>query len=344
MGAPAQRPPQPGRGRSSTSTTAGAGRRPVTRQRYLVRRLAVVLLLAAVSVAAIKGVLTLTENDAAGQGPPNTAGTSIATGSAGSTTVSPSTASTVAAPPATDTPAADAERSGPPTADEPARILVVGDSDAGAFAPYLQRLLDETGVVDITLDYKTSSGLARPDFYDWPAELQRALAEDDPDIVVATFGGNDSQGLTAPCPGGAGSCSPDFVVGDPSSNEEEWTAEYVQRAGAIMEMVLDSGATLIWVGIPNDDNPEVTADLAVQDQAVRQAADGRDGVVFVDTWKRFAGRSGGYAQLVVDPRDGQAKNIRQSDGFHLNVDGAEILAIDIATQVENVLKDMGAEL
>ena len=236
------------------------------------------------------------------------------------------------------------ERTGPPTAADPARILIVGDSDAGTFAPYLGQLLDTTDIVDITLDYKVSSGLARPDFYDWPAELTRAIAETHPDIVVATFGGNDSQGLTSPCPNGAGTCQPDFIVGDPSSNSDEWTAEYVRRAGEVMDTVLDSGAKLVWVGIPNDNNPEVTADLAVQNAAVKEAIAARSGVTFIDTWKRFAGRSGGWAELVVDPRDGKAKPVRQSDGFHLNTDGAEILAIDISTEVKDILNEMGADV
>ena len=45
------------------------------------------------------------------------------------------------------------------------------------------------------VDYKVSSGLARPDFFDWPAHLRRQLPAVDPDIVVVTFGGNDAQGM-----------------------------------------------------------------------------------------------------------------------------------------------------
>ena len=299
------------------------------------RRLGVLAVLALVSGGVIVAVNSLTDDGADGQAPTTTVASAAVATVAGAavTTVAPATV-----------PASPAERTGPPTADDPARILIVGDSDAGTFAPYLEQLLDDTDVVDITLDYKTSSGLARPDFYDWPSELSRAIADTNPDIVVATFGGNDSQGLTAPCRNGAGTCAPDFIIGDPSSNEAEWTDEYARRAGEIIDMVIDSGARLVWVGIPNDDNPEVTADLAVQNAAVKKAIAARDGAIFIDTWKRFAGRSGNWAELVVDPRDGKAKPVRRDDGFHLNTDGAEILAIDIAHRVEDILKDMGADL
>ena len=55
-----------------------------------------------------------------------------------------------------------------------------------------------------------------------------------------------------------------------------------------MDLLAADGRTVIWVGIPNDDNPEVTARLKVQDEAVRAALAARPDVVFVDTWARFS--------------------------------------------------------
>ena len=51
-------------------------------------------------------------------------------------------------------------------------------------------------MVDVTLDYKVSTGLARPDFFDWPARFAEEIPNVNPGIVVVTFGGNDAQGLT----------------------------------------------------------------------------------------------------------------------------------------------------
>jgi hypothetical protein len=237
-----------------------------------------------------------------------------------------------------DTEPADTEPvdTGPATPDNPAKVFIVGDSDAGTFGPYLQTLLDGTGVVETQLDYKVSSGLARPDFFDWPAEIDRKLPEVNPDIVVATFGGNDAQGLAD----GTG----EFIIGDPVANEAEWTAEYQSRVGAVMDQLTEGGRTLIWVGIPNDDNPEVTARMAIQDQAAKAAAAERPDVIFIDTWKRFSGRDGNWAEFVIDPRDGEGKDVRADDGFHLNQTGAEILAIDIAQAIRDTLRAQGAAI
>ena len=237
-----------------------------------------------------------------------------------------------------DTEPADTEpvNTGPASAENRSTLFIVGDSDAGTFGPYLQTLLDGTGMVETQLDYKVSSGLARPDFFDWPAEIDRKLPEVNPDIVVATFGGNDAQGLAV----GNG----DFIIGDPVANEAEWTEEYQQRVGAVMDQLMEGGRTLIWVGIPNDDNPDVTARMAIQDRAAKAAAAQRSDVIFIDTWNRFSGRDGNWAEFVIDPRDGEGKDVRADDGFHLNQTGAEILAIDIAQAVRDTLRSQGAAI
>ena len=246
-------------------------------------------------------------------------------------------------PPATEaetapTIAADDEPvvTGPPTSNNPASVYIVGDSDAGTFGPYLQTLLDGTLIVESQLNYKVSSGLARPDFFDWPTELRTKLPEVDPDIVVVTFGGNDSQGLR--------NLDLEWVVNDPLGNEAAWLEEYERRAGEVMDILLEDGRAVIWVGIPNDDNPEVTQKLALQDQAAKAAAAARPDVVFIDTWTRFSGRDGGWAEFVIDPRDQTGKDVRADDGFHLNQNGAEILAIDIAVAVQDELRAMGAAI
>ncbi len=224
-----------------------------------------------------------------------------------------------------------------PSAADPAEVLILGDSDAGTFGPYLETLLDSTGIVATKLDYKVSSGLARPDFFDWPTHMREAVPQVNPDIVIATFGGNDAQGLR--------NLDESWAVDRvPSADDTEWREEYGRRVGDAMDYLSDGNRTLIWVGIPNDDNPEVTARLQVQDEVVRAEAAKRPKVVFIDTWKRFSGRNGGWAEFVVDPRDGEGKDVRADDGFHLNQNGAEILAIDIAEAVKTDLRARGAAI
>jgi len=199
--------------------------------------------------------------------------------------------------------------------------------------------MKQTGMVSTTLDYKVSSGLARPDFFDWPTYFAQRIPAVNPDIVVVTFGGNDAQGLRNPDKTWA-------VQHAPASggDDADWKAEYAKRVGAAMDYLGGDNRTLIWVGIPNDDNADNTARLQVQNDVVMAEAAKRPKVVFVDTWKRFSGLSGGFASDVQDPRDGAFKPVRRADGFHLNTTGAEILALDIAEAIRTELRARGGAL
>ena len=299
--------------------------RRVSRQRYLVRRLGALGVLALLVIGAITLVGALFGSDGDTAAAPVDTGVAVDTAAPVVTDVSESTTPILAQP--------------PPTPDNPARLLILGDSDAGTFGPYLETLMAETGIVTTQLDYKVSSGLSRPDFFDWPTHMAEVLPAADPDIVVVTFGGNDAQAIT--------DVSEKVLVGVPTGDEGgdvEWRAEYGARVGAAMDLLAAEGRTLVWVGIPNAEDPDFTARLKVQDEVVRAEVAKRPGVRYVDTWQRFSGIEGGYAEYRIDPRDGQGKDVRADDGFHLNVAGAEILALDIAEVVRAVLRERGAAL
>jgi uncharacterized protein len=318
-------------------------RRRATRRRYMARRLVALVIVLAIVGVSVKAVASLLSEDepVAGAGQPSDGvaqtdtAEPTATGSVEPAAGAPITPVDTVAP-ATAPPDTAPEDTGPPSGTNKAEVYIVGDSDAGTFGPYLETLLDGTNIVDTELNYKVSSGLARPDFFDWQAELAAKVPDVDPDIVVATFGGNDSQGLAV--------ADGSFIVSDPVNDEADWTEEYRSRVGQAMDLMGADGATVIWVGIPNDDNPDVTAKLKIQDQAVRAEAAERDNVVFIDTWNRFSGRDGNWAEFVIDPRDGVGKDVRADDGFHLNTNGAEILALDIAQAVRDHLRTQGAAI
>jgi hypothetical protein len=318
-------------------------RRPVTRDQYRHRQILAGLVGFIVLVVAIWGIATAFGGDGSTRATPPAAtnvggaGSTVRGSTPGTDPVNdPATSGAGATDPSTT---AAPTTVGVPSAANPIKLYIAGDSDAGTFAPYLQSLLNKTKMVTTTLDYKVSSGLARPDFFDWPAHFATELPKVDPAIVVVTFGGNDSQGLT----NGTGTFVASQPTGD-AAGDAAWRAEYGKRVGAAMDTLTAGGRTLIWVGIPNDNNPDVTARLQVQDQVVREQVAAHPGVVFVDTWALFSGRNGGWADYVIDPRDGLGKEVRASDGFHLNQTGAEILALKINDAINADLAARGAVL
>lgn len=296
----------------------------------MVRRLAAFALVVAVAFAAWTTVAALFGGDDGSGGQVATPSTNTVVNDGVTPTTLPATTTTQPPP----------KEKTVPSAADPAEVLILGDSDAGTFGPYLKTLLDQTGMATTQLEYKTSSGLARPDFFDWPSFMRQVVPQANPDIVIATFGGNDAQGLRNVDKTWAVDHAPASGVDD-----TDWKEEYGRRVGDAMDFLTEGNRTLIWVGIPNDDSADVTARMQVQDEVVRAEAAKRPGkVVFIDTWARFSGRNGGWAEYVIDPRDGEGKDVRADDGFHLNENGAEILALDIAEAVKNEMRARGAAI
>ncbi len=314
-------------------TNTGTRRyRPRRHRTYVLRRIGVAVVLVALIYVGSAGAESLLggnddqslANVSSVPAASSTDTVALTAPTASSTTTTTATTTTTLPP----TTIADAGRT--PTATDPARVYIAGDSDAGAFAPFLERFINKTGVVTTKLDYKVSSGLARPDFFDWPARFATQMVTLNPDIVIVTFGGNDGQPIHGL---------------NKQVDSPEWRAEYAKRVGAVMDVLSADGRTLIWVGIPNDTDPVTTAHLRIQDEVVRGQVAQHPNVVFIDSWHLFSGLDGGYAEYVVDPRDGLSKRVRSStDGFHLNSNGAELLAFHIAAAVTNDLKNRGAQL
>lgn len=97
-------------------------------------------------------------------------------------------------PPATALPPLDYH----PSAASPLKVLILGDSIGLDLGPPLVQTLSAYGDVTTYLDGRIDTGLSRPDYFNWPAELQIDLTNDQPNLVVVMIGANDPQGLVTP--------------------------------------------------------------------------------------------------------------------------------------------------
>ena len=73
------------------------------------------------------------------------------------------------------------------------KIWVLGDSMVQFFGETFVSMAEQSPVVDGTSEPRLSSGLSRPDYFDWPARVAQVMNEYDPDVVVLMFGGNGAQ-------------------------------------------------------------------------------------------------------------------------------------------------------
>jgi uncharacterized protein len=199
-----------------------------------------------------------------------------------------------------------------PSAAEPLRVWVGGDSMAQVFGESLLRMAEERGDIEAEHDYTISSGLTRPDFFDWPAHLVNDVLPDHPEVVVIIFGANDAQPLNI-----------DGVVRE--SSEPEWLAEYRRRVASTMDLLGGEGRFVVWIGQPIMRSSSFSERIARLNAIYREEAAQRPWIHFLDTWPLFADAGGGYSDYLPGP-DGEQQLMRQQDGIHLSREGGDRLA------------------
>lgn len=199
-----------------------------------------------------------------------------------------------------------------PTAEDPLVLLVAGDSMTEAAGPALLDAGDRTGVIDATHELRYSSGLTRPDYFDWPARLTTLLAERNPDAVVLFLGANDAQGIQT-------------ASGPASFGTDAWVAEYRRRVAAVMDQLAADGRTVYWIGQPVMRDSGYDERMALLTRIYREEAQGRPGIRFLATRTTFAGPDDGYTAYLPGA-DGRPVLVRRDDGIHLTPAGADRLA------------------
>ncbi len=227
--------------------------------------------------------------------------------------------------PADDSPANEV---GPKvSAERPLTVWVCGDSIVLQVGVSLESYATNHAWVQASTTCKISSGLSRPDFYNWPGVMAEKLTELDPDVVVAMFGGNDAQGLLK-----EGKALQTF--------SEEWNAEYASRAGAAMDLLGSRGARVIWLGGPIKRSTQLSAETEKLNRIYRAEAEQRGHVTFIDSWALFSDESGRYTSYLVD-HNGKRRHVREPDGEHLTLAGGDRMAAEILKEIRHLFEVEG---
>ncbi len=220
-------------------------------------------------------------------------------------------------PPALKGPRSQASASPPPvylhpSASNPLRVLIVGDSIGEDLGYSLVNDLAATGAVGAILDAHVDTGLARPDYFNWPVELNADMTKYTPEVVVVMIGGNDAQ---------------NFLVGNQVMvvGTAAWVAAYAQRVAQMMTEATSRGARVIWVGMPSMANPTLSASMKLIDNIDRSQASLHAGVTYVSSTAVLCGPGGKFEEYLTNS-SGTEIAVRTPDGVHLAIGGSEILS------------------
>ena len=175
------------------------------------------------------------------------------------------------------------------------------------------------------VDGHVATGLARPDVFNWFAEISNQVKQLKPNVVVLNFGGNDDHGYMTGLPEGTS-------IGDFAS--PTWKAEYLRRVRAVMDTINRAGGTVVWIGLPITNNEAQTQRFDTLNALVVKEAKrrGPSKAIFIDTYTMFAGDSGGFTEYMQNGR-GDSVKVRAGDGVHFDVAGGDMIAREVLKQL-----------
>lgn len=202
---------------------------------------------------------------------------------------------------------AAAQRRAPPD------VVVLGSSSVhGALGRLIEEHLEGAGLRVRRVGHR-STGLARPDFFDWQAEIPALGDLSSMRGVVVLMGGNDTNALRL-----TRAESPDRGAASwiPWRDEERWRPIYVARVRRFVEGLCDAGARRVVLLPPADGDRDGWAERIprVQDAQIE-------------------GTRGTRCGVVVDPRGREVRRGDTTDGVHLSTRGARDLLMRIGPPI-----------
>jgi len=179
-------------------------------------------------------------------------------------------------------------------------------SIGGLIGPMLRRIFKD-GPVTFKFWGKASSGLARPDFHDWPKATKRILRSFKPDLVIVHLGTNDNQGIRK-------------GKGWIRSGRPAWEAEYAKRVGHMLDLIAgpDRSRPIVWVTpvVIRSKNAWRLGGL-ISKAMRKEVADFDGGVAFLDVFHTTSKGGKGQLMRMPSPNGRGTIAVYQKDGAHL---------------------------
>ena len=216
------------------------------------------------------------------------------------------------------------ERPSPVSAEAPLRTYVAGDSQAFHLGHAL-RASPMSEVMDIKLDQRHSTGLARPGYFNWPVHMFFVAVGSDPELLIMTLGSNDWQAMRSE------------DGGTIRRGTEEWKHEWGRRLSVMLDALNAPYRQIVWVGLPPTRADHFREGYAVMNGIVSGIAAERDFVTMIDIWEMFGGDEP-YRESVPPPGDpdGTPVDVRNADGVHMNRRGAEWVVGLVEDEIRSV--------
>jgi hypothetical protein len=208
-------------------------------------------------------------------------------------------------------------RGAPAESEGKIRVAFVGDSTADGYWEGVSVAAGRDACLKSQIELgrfaKNSTGLTRPDRFDWVTELRRVAESFKPKLFVMSLGLNDRQSVV----------EHGQITMDDSAPYDD---KYKERITAVLKNAAAAKAGLLWVGLPAMRVPASDKDAREKNRLFEQAiaAFGDPDIQYVEPWKLNGAGADTFASYGPD-QSGRMVQIRTPDGEHFTVAG-EVLA------------------
>jgi hypothetical protein len=195
-------------------------------------------------------------------------------------------------------------------------VALVGDSMmAVGLSSTILREAPQYKSLNFVKVFKSGTGLARPEVFDWQVEYPAMLKTTSlklaaPDVIVVAIGANDGQGFVED--------GKTYIFGTP-----EWQDIYERRVQAFLGLLEEDGARVVWVGLPPMKSGTYDARIALVNRIDYAVVSASPQAIWFSS-AGLVGDAKGRFQDFGTVRGATAR-LRQADGIHLSDDGAALL-------------------
>jgi lysophospholipase L1-like esterase len=209
----------------------------------------------------------------------------------------------------------------------PLRVWVAGDSLAQIPGQALERATNPALKV-VGVESRLSTGLARPDLYNWFTRIQQAPEELVPKVAVFSFGADDAH---------------DFMTGVPTGKSvgpigtRSWSAEYRRRVDGVIRELNAEGIYVVLLGLPIPDGPGFKKTFPIVNRILESVATAhRKTATYIDTWHLLDDAHGRYAPYL--RVHGKLTLMRLPDGVHYTAAAGDLIAQQVLKQLSRVYR------
>jgi len=200
-------------------------------------------------------------------------------------------------------------------------VYAIGSSTMGSvLGKVLKSVFKKSFKASLYVWGKASTGLARPDYHDWPGEIRGIKRRHKPDMFIVSLGTNDGQAL--------------FYR---EKGRKRWaklwnpvhTKIYGDRVTAMLEKMSgeDRSRPIIWIGPTGHPNAKFNRRMQYLTDIIKKRIKAFDGpVTFIDGLKATLDPETKKPRARVTlPGTSKTRKALQSDDMHLNWQGARWL-------------------